>query len=291
VSKADLERFNGRTQLLIGVRGHDISSVTSADLLAVKIKKSHFDAVQLVAYKSIQGIGEKSGQLCRNVVDSVRKPFERENLKISLLGAYFNPLHPDPEAVEEGINRFCEYLAFARQFGCSYVGTETGSLNRDYSFNKENHNEESFKHLLPIIQKLCAEAEKYDAFVAVEAVWSHTIDTPGKMEKLIDLCGSQRLKVILDPVNMLTIQNWHKRNEIIEDAFRLYGNRIIMIHAKDFIIEENCLCSTVIGQGLMDYDHLISLAKIHCPAAPVIIEDQTNDDLMASQRFIIGVNS
>lgn len=274
---------------MIGTRGHDICGKSNPDILANKLKNKGFKTLQLVAYKSIIGIGDKSGEVSKASAIKVREAMATHGVSISMLGAYFNPLDPDPSVVEEGIKRFTEYLSLSKEFDCQYVGTETGSLNKDFSFNKDNGSRETFNRIVDIISRLCTEAEKFDTYVAVEAVWCHSISSPEKMKELIDSVDSKRMKVIFDPVNVLTLENYKSRDSIIERAFKLFGDKIVLIHAKDFIIKDNKMVSTPIGKGIVDYVQILKFMDKYCSNAPIIIEELINKELEESRKYISNI--
>jgi sugar phosphate isomerase/epimerase len=56
---------------------------------------------------------------------------------------------------------------FARDFGCSVVGTETGSLNSDFSFHPGNRGEEAFQVVVAGVRELVEEAERFGVFAGI----------------------------------------------------------------------------------------------------------------------------
>ena len=97
-------------------------------------------------------------------------------------------------------------------------------------------------------------AELHNTELAIEGVAKHVISTPEKMKKALDILTSDKLKVIFDPVNYLTINNYNKQKEIIKKSFRLFGDKITRIHLKDFIIENNKIKIVPIGQGIFELE-------------------------------------
>ena len=64
-------------------------------------------------------------------VQEIHDTLAREGVSLSMIGSYFNPIHPDPEIRQAQINRYIINLKYTKQFGCRIVGTETGSHNPD----------------------------------------------------------------------------------------------------------------------------------------------------------------
>ncbi len=50
-------------------------------------------------------------------------------------------IHPDCHVRRKELERFKEHIRFARDFGCSIVGTETGNVNPDIVYTEENFKE------------------------------------------------------------------------------------------------------------------------------------------------------
>lgn len=270
---------------MIGTRGHDIGLKSTAEL-AQDMQDAGFEAVQMVAYKCIKGVSDKAGYLSPGLAYSISHEFDKRGIHIALLGSYFNPLEQDVDRLDESMDRFKEYLRFAKDFRCHVVGTETGSYNADMSFHPDNHGEKALQTVIDIFKELTKEAEQHGAMVGVEGLYNFVISTPERMERLLDAVGSSNLQVILDPVNLLHAGNHANVKEIIEESFARYGERIILIHAKDFIVEDGRIKTVPLGRGLMDYEHFLTVVHKHKPFIDIIIEEITGDELKQSHRFL-----
>ena len=269
---------------MIGTRGHDLGGIMSAEELAITAKEKGFEAVQLVTYRSLDGFHEKPGFLTTAYAQKIGRAFYDQQVRIGLLGCYINLPHAD-------LDRFKEYIAMASSFGCAMVGTETGSVNPDYSFNPENHSEAAFLNVVGIIKELVDYAEKFGVFVGIEAVASHIIHTPEKMQRMLKMIDSPNLKVIFDPVNLVTAENHEGTKAMIEDVFKRYGERINLIHAKDYDVVNGQIVMVPIGQGRMDYDHFYGCLIKYKYDIDVIIEDYRGQDLEDSRDFLMAVES
>ena len=163
--------------------------------------------------------------------------FTSHGVQIAVLGCYVNPIHPDPMTRKSLLGLFKEHLRYARDFGNGLVALETGSVNADYSPHPENHGETAFQQSLASIAELVAEAEKFGVIVGIEAVTSHVVSTPQKMRRMLDTVASNNLQVVFDPVNLLSLENHHEQERVIGESLELFGDRIAIIHAKDFVVE------------------------------------------------------
>ncbi|MDC7232071.1 MAG: sugar phosphate isomerase/epimerase [Spirochaetales bacterium] len=270
---------------MIGTRGHDIGAMT-AGRLAEAMASQGFSSVQLVPYRGIPGIGEAPGQISSALAGGIRREFESRGLRIALLGSYFNMMAPEGPELKSAIDRFKEYLRYAPDFGCRLVGTETGSYNSDMSYHPDNHSEKAYQTVLSIFRELLPEAKNHGSIIAVEGLYNYAISTPPRLKRLLDDLDSSNVQVVFDPVNFLHEGNALKSADLVEEAFELFGDRIQVIHAKDFVLEDGAVRTVPLGEGLLDYDHLLSLAAERRPYVDIIIEDLRGDDLEKSRLFL-----
>lgn len=272
---------------MIGTRGHDISDKGSAEELASRLELQEFESVQLVAYKSIKGVSEKAGYLTPGAAHKIGQAFKKHNIHIGLIGSYFNLL--DEDVVEEGIARFKEYLKYGKELGGYLVGTETGSFMKNWTYHPDNHSEEAYQKVFKIFSELVGVAQNHGMCVGIEGAYHHSIGTPKQMKRLIDELDSTNVLAILDPYNFLCMENYENRNAIIQEAFELYGDKIAVFHAKDFVVKGDKLLQVPIGDGLMDYQFIKQMINEYRPGLDIIIEGQTDAGLKKSQKFLTNL--
>jgi L-ribulose-5-phosphate 3-epimerase len=274
--------------LTFGVRGHDLGK-SSPEELAQKIASKNFTCLQLALAKAISGIDCGPGRLNPGLAHYIGNAFRERHIQIAVLGCYVNLTHPDPAEREKGLAHFREHLRFCRDFGSSIVGTETGSVNADYSFHPENHGEAAFQTCLSSVASLVSEAEKFGSLVCIEAVATHVINTPQRMKRILDTIGSNNLQVIFDPVNLLTAENYLDQDRIIEESFELFGKRILVLHAKDFKPEDGKIITVPAGKGDLNYPLLMKRLLQSKPYIYALFEDTRPEFLEASRAYLTGL--
>jgi L-ribulose-5-phosphate 3-epimerase len=271
--------------MLIGVRAHDFGK-SNVEELAEMISSKGFTSIQLALSKVVQGIDINRNQLNPGLGHYIGNTFANRNIQIAVLGCYINPIHSDPKTLRQSLECFKEHIRFARDFGCSIIGTETGSINTDCSFHPDNNNPKAFKMLTDSVAELVAEAEKFGVMVGIEGVTSHVISSPAKMRQLLDTIKSNNLQVIFDPVNLLDTENYQDQDAIIQSSFDLFGDRIVILHAKDFIIENGQKKPVPAGQGLFHFELLLKLLKNHKPYINILLEDTHPDTVVQSADYL-----
>ncbi|MBU3200469.1 sugar phosphate isomerase/epimerase [Clostridium estertheticum] len=269
----------------IGIRGHDIGQY-KLDELAEILEDKNIKSIQFVSKKIITEFKITNGSMTPGMAEHIKGILTKHNLNISLLGCYINLANPDDNELNKLLENFKEHIRFAKYLGCNIVGTETGALNREYVYTKDNNTEEAFKRSLSSIKILVKEAEKFGVVVGVEGVTKHVMNTPERLKRAIDCVNSNNLQVIFDPINFIDETNFDKQDEIIKKSFELFGDKIAIIHAKDFIYDDGKVKQVSIGSGQFNYPLLLSLIKERKPYIDIILEDTVPTDLDSSIKYI-----
>jgi sugar phosphate isomerase/epimerase len=270
--------------LNLGVRAHDFGKLP-ADELAARIARHGLACVQLAPPKAIAGF-ENESSLSSEFARTVAGAFRRHGISISVLGCYINLGDRNEATRRPQLERFKEHLRFARDFGCRMVATETGSLNPDFSRHPENGGDEAFQIVLAGVRELAREAERYDAIVGIEAVERYVISSPERLRQLLDEVNSPSVQVVYDPVNLLWSTNYTRRKEILESAHALLGDRIRIVHAKDFVVEGAQFQERSAGEGQLDYPTVLRWLKAQRENIPVILENTHPDTIARTVAFV-----
>lgn len=269
----------------IGVRAHDFGCLPAGEL-AAKIAAQNLVCAQLALGKAIAGLNLKPGILNPGLAGAIGEAFRQQGVQIAVLGCYVNPIHPDPATRKALLGLFKEHLRYARDFGNGLVALETGSVNADYSPHPENHGEAAFQQSLASLAELAAEAENFGVIVGIEAVASHVVSTPQKMRRMLEAVASNNLQVVFDAVNLLSVENFHAQERVIGEAFELFGERIVIIHAKDFVVENGQLRSASAGRGKLRHDLVMKFAVEEKPGISILLEDTSPQTARESRDFL-----
>jgi L-ribulose-5-phosphate 3-epimerase len=276
--------------LHIGIRAHDFGKLPAA-LLASRIAAQGLSCVQLALNKAIAGLNlvPGRGDLTPGLAWTIGRAFAQHNIQIAVLGCYINLSPPDASARAPLVAFFKEHLRHARDFGCGIVATESGSLNPDWSFHPANAGEEAFALLVPRVAELVEEAQRCGVIVGIEGAASHVLNSPQRIRRLLDAIRSQNLQVVFDPVNLLSPENYHDQDRILQESFDLFGDRIAILHAKDFTTDGPTLTQLPAGangQGQLHYPLLLSWLQQHKPGINILLEESSEHAAAASSAFL-----
>ncbi|MBW4082679.1 sugar phosphate isomerase/epimerase [Paenibacillus sp. S150] len=240
--------------------------------LTAALQEYGIDFVQLALSKAIQDIDTSAGKLSPGLASYIGEQFDRAGIRIGVLGCYINPIHPDPAVRRLEIDRFKEHLRYARQFGAPMVATETGALATFAEFEPYRYEELGWETLRTTVEELAEEAEKWGVFLGLEGVCTHTLSTPAKMRRILDEVPSSSIGVVLDPCNWIG-DNVPQQDRIIDDAFNLFGDRIILAHLKDMYPGGSHIRHGQAGRGLFHTAEFLNKLQAHKPMIDVSLEE------------------
>ena len=232
--------------MLIGARAHDYGR-QSAYELSRQLKEAGFEAAQVAIPKCIAGV-ESFQQITPQVLEDVKENFQKNNISISVLGCYVEPSLLDREARLKQVNQFLQALTYSKIIGANLVGTETTNFKLEEAKRKD-----VFEILVDSVLRMVEQAEKVGAHIGIEPVAKHTLNTPELTYELLERVKSDKLKIIFDPVNLLTLQNMNHQSKLWMECFEAFGSKIEAVHAKDVIVEDGAFKPVVLGAGIVEY--------------------------------------
>ncbi|MDE7326975.1 MAG: sugar phosphate isomerase/epimerase [Lachnospiraceae bacterium] len=262
------------------IRAHDLG-VKGEKRVIERLCELGLDGVQLVAYKVLPEVAYKPGAMDARRAREIAETFAMAGKSIPLIGAYFNPVHPDEEKVKNGAAVFRDYLRLAHDFGCDTVGSETGSVNGDpWIYHPGNDTEEAFVKTVNIFAELCDCAKDYGAYVGMEGAAGHVCYDVKRLARAVRETGRDNIKIIFDLFNYLKPSNIEKRYEILAEGLQTFGDRICVFHIKDCVIEKDgSLKQCGVGKGIFDYSKILSEIKKVCPDANLVFEGTVGEDI------------
>ena len=275
----------------IGIRLHDVNSQAPSELQtlearAAKAREEGFRCVHLALSKCIKGVSFDSAALNEGLAAYVRRIFREQELDVAVLGCYLNLAHPDREKVREFQSRYYGHLRVAALTGTGMVGTETGAPNAAYQLDANTHTDEALHTCMSNLEPVVEHAEQWGVVLAIEPVWNHIVFSADRALEVIRGIGSPNLRIIFDPVNLLSAENIEKREKVLGEAMDKLCEHIAMVHLKDYVREGERLKSVAAGNGEMNYTDILRFLKARKPYIQATLENTCNDNAVASRRLI-----
>ena len=269
----------------IGIRLHDTLPGSLAERLAFA-KAQGFSCAHVALSKVLDdfSMNEAPEKLTEEYAVRVRADFDASGLECAVLGCYLNLADPDTERRTRTQEIYKAHLRFAPKIGARVVGTETFA-NPASGFADPASSEEAFQLFMDSLRPVVRCAEEVGALLAVEPVYYHIISTPERAARMLEELPSDSLRIILDAVNLIAPENAEKTESVIQRAISLLGDRVEILHMKDFVLTpEGKMDACACGLGSMKYETLLSFAK--AKDLPMTLENTVPSNAEAARKHL-----
>ena len=233
---------------------------------------------------------EKHAQLgCRAVVfpldssaddaqiDAYAAAAKSHDLLIAEVGAWSNPMDPDPEKSRAAIEHCKAQLALAERVGARCCVNCSGACGPRWDFAyPENYAPDTFGRVVQITQEIIDAVKPKKTTYALEPMPWMLPDSPEQYLDLMVAIDRKAFAVHMDIVNMINCPSRYLFNKrFIDHCFRLLGKHIRSCHVKDIRLEEQLtlvMPEVPCGEGGLDIAHYAKAATAVHPDMPFIIE-------------------
>lgn len=271
-----------------------------------RIKASDFNCVQLdISFKDFDATKEP---LTKEKAHWIRDAFRDANLPIIAVSGYTNIIHPDPDKRKANIDYLKMMLRYARDLGCPYVASETGTCNpeSDWVWHENNAKTAVFEETVGIIKDLAKYAEDWGSTFIVENYVNNIIGSVEQVETMFREVHSPALGLLCDPTNYFDERTIKDVDGTLEDVFDRLSPFIKIAHAKDIALANDtaekhadidadeshtfrgsgAVELPAAGLGILNYDLYTKLLSKDHPNIPLIIEHLDMDDIPRAKGFI-----
>jgi len=273
-----------------------------------RIKASDFNCVQLdVSFKDFDSVKEP---LTKEKAHEIRDAFRDANLPVVAVSAYTNFIHPDPDKRKKNIEYLKMMLRYARDLGCPYVASETGTYNieSDWVWHDKNADPQVYDETIGIIRDLAAYAGDWGATFIVENYVNNVIGSVRQVRQMFRDADSPNLGLICDPTNYFDGQTITDIDGTLRDIFANLSPYFKIAHAKDIALAQDtgekhadidadeshsfrgsgAVELPAAGLGVLNYPLYAELLAKENPNIPLIIEHLELPDIARAKRFVDG---
>ena len=213
---------------IFGARAHDYPGKTPAE---------HFSAIQADGMSTMQlAIPKSFGAaypIPQELLNEIKAALDERDMCVTVLGCYINPALPEEAERLAQVETYIKAMPAAHFLGAKCIGTETTR----FIGTPEEH-KAAMDLLVDSMKRMAEAAEKHDVYIGVEPVSSHTLNRPALVKELIERVGSDRIKIIFDPINLIMKCDMDDQPGFIRTCKETFGDRIVAIHVKDFRFDE-----------------------------------------------------
>ena len=270
----------------ICIRAHDLGVKGSEGILQ-ELDRFGMDGVQMVCYKAYDDVAYLPGGMTREKAVQIGNDFASAGKMIPLVGAYFNPVHSNPEKVERCFAVFAEYLRYCNAMGCRYVGSETGSFNDDkWTYHPQNRTEEALQRVVATFSQLADIAAEEGSMVAMEGAAGHVcydVATLARARRMMN----RPTKVIFDLYNYLDGENQGDYLGILDQGLETFAGEILLFHMKDCLLQNGEKPVQVpFGTGDLDLETILRKIKNYDKNAVLTLEGTTGSHIAHAVTII-----
>lgn len=229
-------------------------------------------------------------------IAAYKKAAEKNGILISEVGAWCNPISPDPKQRSEALEYCKKRLYLADEIGAvccvNIAGSRSGS--RWDGPHPCNLDPDTFEMIVASVREIIDDVRPVRAFYTLETMPWVLPDSADSYLALMDAIGRERFAVHLDPVNIINSPGRYFRNpELLKDFFKKLGPHIRSCHAKDTLLEDTLtvhLKEVRPGLGKLDYTVYIREINKLSGDIPLMIEHLSEEeDIRQSALYIRGV--
>ena len=274
-----------------------------------RIKASDFNCVQLdVSFKDFDAAYEP---LTEKKAHEIRDAFRDANLPVIAVSGYTNFIHPDPDIRKRNIDYLKMMLRYARDLGCPYVGSETGTYNleSDWVWHEKNSDPKVYEETIEIIRDLAEFAGEWGSTFIVENYVNNVIGSVEQVEQMFKDVNSKNLGLICDPTNYFDENTIKDVDGTINHIFDRLSPYMKIAHAKDIKLATDTgekhadidadashsfrgsggVELPAAGLGILNYELYVKRLAVEHPNIPLIIEHLDEGDIERAKRFTDGV--
>jgi sugar phosphate isomerase/epimerase len=217
------------------------------------------------------------------LVQQIADAAEQAAVELAALSGTFNMAHPEPAVRRDGLEKIKLLCEVAARLRIPVITLCTGS--RDpvdmWRWHPDNDSKEAWDDTVESIEAALNAAEKNNLILAFEPESENVVNSSSRARKLLDDLQNSRLRIIIDPANLISPKLNQK--EVLDEAFTLLGEAIVIAHAKD---RKSDYKACAAGQGMLDFQHYLQALKKIEFVGPLIMHGLEEQEVASSRDFL-----
>jgi sugar phosphate isomerase/epimerase len=200
------------------------------------------------------------------------------DIVIAEVGAWSNPISPDPAEAERSLAYCRKALALAERIGARCCVNIAGSRGTVFAGPAaDNLSEDTFRLIVTTVQQVIDHVRPKRTFYTLETMpWIAPEDTTTYL-RLIEEIDREQFAVHFDPVNLVTDpRKYYTTGEIVRGFVHELGPLVKSCHLKDLLIEQDMppmrLQEVVPGTGEFDLAAVLTALEPLDTDLPLMLE-------------------
>lgn len=215
----------------------------------------------------------------------IRRETAARGIRLAAVSGTYNMAHPDPGVRDRGLAGLRAIAAACHGMGTSVITLCTGTRDPEHMWRRHpaNGTREAWQDLLASLAAALPVAEAHDVVLAFEPEPANVAGSAARGRDLLRELGHPRLKVVMDPANIVASAPGRPPREVLDEAFALLGEHVAVAHAKD-LSPGGTFCAA--GQGIVPWDHCLALFGAAGFDGPLILHSLGEEEADRAVEFL-----
>lgn len=237
---------------------------------------------------SCAGLASMPDRIHPAVAAEIGEAMARRGITVASVGGSFNMVHPDGRRRQSGLRRLQELASSGPALGTSVVTVCTGTRDPDdmWKRHRDNGTSDAWHDLCQVMERALTIAEDARISLGVEPEIDNVVSSAHLARRLLNEMRSPSLRIVFDPVNLLRPGDRPRMRYVIDEAFELLGESVVLAHAKDvrFAGQEVVHCPA--GTGILDYRHYLARLRELPEVPPLIAHGVSPEEVLSVLSFL-----
>jgi len=250
-----------------------------------------FDAVRAHGLNCVQfnlscaGLPTLPDEIAPSLITRIHEASLSRGIDIAAVSGTYNMIHPDSQVQQRGLRRLRTLAAACQRLGITVITLCTGTRDPAdmWHWHPENASSQAWSDLLRAMEAALSIAEEEQVTLAFEPEQANVVSTASHGHALLVAMQSPRLKVVIDPANLIVPGDERQMSQVLDEAFDLLGEHIFIAHAKDRGADDTFRAA---GEGILNYDHYLRLLQVSAFTGPLIIHGLPEAQVDAALQFL-----
>ena len=221
-----------------------------------------------------------------DLIRRTREAFKKEGVVIGEVGYWENLLDTNEEGRKKSHEGMLHAFLLAEELGARCSVNVIGSCCDGHFINAndaKNFSEEIFTAAVDNARYFIDQVKPKTAFFTYEIYEFSNNDSPENLERLLKAVDRDQFGIHLDLTNMVnSARNYYGHLQLLDDAIRRVGNRIVCSHIKDVKMRDGVVSvileEVMPGTGIIDIGAYLRAVDKLPQVVPMLIEHLNSEE-------------
>ena len=257
------------------------------DAVLTACRNAGFDAVQY--NMTCSGLDALPADIPLATARQVGQASEETGIPVVAISATYNMTDPDIARRQAGRQAFTAIAERAAEIGTDMLTVCSGTLDPQDKWRRHpaNDDPQSWIAMCREFESLCEIADRHDILIGVEPEPANIVSSASRAARLLaefpDSRTGGRIRIILDPANILEDVAPRDHHRTIDASLDLLGPAIALAHAKDRYRDGRVAPA---GRGIIDWYHFLRGLSGIGFAGPLIAHGMSADEAPGVAAFL-----